>query len=52
MLYYVRNDIYQELYLQYKKIKVSRYYNKWNQYYVNVPQGVKEQIEKYKPIKR
>ena len=52
VLFYVRGDIYNQLYKDYKKIKVSRIYNKWNQYYIEVPNGVKEQIEKYNPIKR
>jgi hypothetical protein len=38
--------------MDYKRIKLSRAYNKWNEYFINVPNGVKEQIEKYNPVKR
>ena len=51
VLFYVRPDIYNQLYIDYKKIKASRTYNKWNEYYINVPNGVKDQIDKYSPIK-
>ena len=37
--------------MDYKKIRLSRLYNKWNNYYINVPNGVKDQIQKYSPIK-
>ena len=46
VLFYVRPDVYNQLYLDYKKIKVARTYNKWNNYYISVPNGVKEQIDK------
>lgn len=52
VLFYVRGDIYNDLYKQYKQIKVSRLYNKWNNYYVDFPIGVKDEINKYNPIQQ
>ena len=50
VLFYERGDIYNQLYKDYKKIKASRIYNKWNNYYIEIPNGVKAEINKYSPI--
>ena len=52
VLFYIRSDIYNELYKQYKSIKVSRIYNKWNNFYVDLPVGVMDEVKKYNPIEK
>ena len=52
VLFYIRGDIYNDLYKEYKKIKASRIYNKWTNYYVDFPIGVKDEIKKYNPIQK
>ena len=52
ILFNVRRDIYNELYMKYKLIKSSRENTKWNGYYINVAGGLNNTIEQYKPVNK
>lgn len=52
ILFNVRRDIYNQLYMKYKMIKGARENTKWNGYYINVAEGLNNTIEQYKPINK
>lgn len=50
VIFAIRRDIYNELYMKYKIIKNSRETEKWNSYYINVTQATSNGISEYSSL--